>query len=73
MEAVFELLSQHQNEIGMRGLSISQLMTPVKKSLSCNIFKWSGRYFAQTRGLAMGQRLAPVLAISFMAKIEAPG
>ncbi|EYC03619.1 hypothetical protein Y032_0092g2523 [Ancylostoma ceylanicum] len=37
-----------------------------------NIFKWSGTYFAQVRGLAMGQRLAPVLAICFMSRIEAP-
>uniref|UniRef100_A0A7I4Y8Y3 Reverse transcriptase domain-containing protein n=1 Tax=Haemonchus contortus TaxID=6289 RepID=A0A7I4Y8Y3_HAECO len=72
MEAVVELLSQHQSDINMRGLSISQLMALVNECLSCNIFKWSGRYFAQTRGLAMGQRLAPVLAIAFMAKIEAP-
>ncbi|VDP30382.1 unnamed protein product [Heligmosomoides polygyrus] len=33
---------------------------------------WSGYYFSQIRGLAMGQRLAPTLAIAFMAKIETP-
>ncbi|KAK6044640.1 hypothetical protein COOONC_17855 [Cooperia oncophora] len=33
---------------------------------------WAGRYYEQTRGLAMGQRLAPTLAIAFMSKIEAP-
>ncbi|EYC07299.1 hypothetical protein Y032_0071g579 [Ancylostoma ceylanicum] len=47
-------------------------MTLVKECLSCNIFKWSGKYFSQIRGLAMGQRLAPVIAICFMSKIEAP-
>ncbi|VDM62965.1 unnamed protein product [Angiostrongylus costaricensis] len=33
---------------------------------------WSGKYYAQIRGLAMGQRLAPSLAIAFMSKVEAP-
>ncbi|EYC04549.1 hypothetical protein Y032_0087g2074 [Ancylostoma ceylanicum] len=47
-------------------------MILVKECLSCNIFKWSGTYFSQKRGLAMGQRLAPVLAICFMSKIEEP-
>ena len=47
-------------------------MTLLKECLSCTVFKWSGKHFAQTRGLAMGQRLAPVLAIAFMAKVESP-
>ncbi|VDM54966.1 unnamed protein product [Angiostrongylus costaricensis] len=33
---------------------------------------WSGKYYAQIRGLAMGHRLAPSLAIAFMSKVEAP-
>ncbi|VDM64902.1 unnamed protein product [Angiostrongylus costaricensis] len=33
---------------------------------------WSGKYYAQIRGLAIGQRLAPSLAIAFMSKVEAP-
>ncbi|KAJ1369976.1 hypothetical protein KIN20_031600 [Parelaphostrongylus tenuis] len=33
--------------------------------------RWSGKYFLQIRGLAMGQRLAPSLAI-LMYKVEAP-
>ncbi|VDM64687.1 unnamed protein product [Angiostrongylus costaricensis] len=33
---------------------------------------WSGKYYAQIRGLAMGQRLAPTLAVAFMSKVEAP-
>ena len=56
----------------MFGLSKARVMTLIKECLSCNVFKWSGAYFSQTRGLAMGQRLAPVLAICFMSKIEEP-
>ncbi|VDM54725.1 unnamed protein product [Angiostrongylus costaricensis] len=32
---------------------------------------WSGKYYAQIRGLAMGQRLALTLAVAFMSKMEA--
>ncbi|VDP27841.1 unnamed protein product [Heligmosomoides polygyrus] len=72
MEAVFELLNQYAGAINMYGFSINQAMILLKECLACNVFRWSGKYFAQTRGLAMGQRLAPTLAISFMSKIEAP-
>ncbi|KAJ1372755.1 hypothetical protein KIN20_035000 [Parelaphostrongylus tenuis] len=37
----------------------------------CSLPKWSGNYFAQIKGLAMGQRLAPTLAIAFMSEVEA--
>ncbi|KAK6762865.1 hypothetical protein RB195_023533 [Necator americanus] len=47
-------------------------MTLINECLNCSIFRWSGQYYRQLRGLAMGQRLAPTLAIVFMAKIEKP-
>ncbi|KAK6735610.1 hypothetical protein RB195_018681 [Necator americanus] len=72
IQAMFELLKDNIKTINLHGLSISQLMVLLKACLDCNIFRWSGNYFAQPKGLAMGQRLAPTLAISFMAKIEAP-
>ncbi|EYC29522.1 hypothetical protein Y032_0006g3016 [Ancylostoma ceylanicum] len=72
MQAIFELLSEHVGTINLHGFSISQLMLLLKACLNCNVFRWYGRYFAQVRGLAMGQRLAPTLAIAFMAKIELP-
>uniref|UniRef100_A0A7I4Z1G1 Reverse transcriptase domain-containing protein n=1 Tax=Haemonchus contortus TaxID=6289 RepID=A0A7I4Z1G1_HAECO len=72
MQATHELLNTHAGSINMYGLSVSQVMTLVKKCLDCSIFRWSGRYFKQVRGLAMGQRLAPVLAIAYMSKIEKP-
>uniref|UniRef100_A0A0K0CYG0 Reverse transcriptase domain-containing protein n=1 Tax=Angiostrongylus cantonensis TaxID=6313 RepID=A0A0K0CYG0_ANGCA len=75
MQAIRELLIQHEGAINMYGFSIQQLMTLLKensKNLNCSIFRWSGRYYAQMRGLAMGQRLAPSLAIAYMSKVEAP-
>ena len=70
MQAIFELLSEHQGAINMYGLSIQQLMPFIKECLNCSIFRWSGNYFAQMKGLAMGQRLAPSIAVAFISKIE---
>ncbi|EYB88370.1 hypothetical protein Y032_0248g83 [Ancylostoma ceylanicum] len=72
MQAILELLTEHHANINMHGLSIAHVMALLSECLSCTVFRWSGNYFAQCRGLAMGQRLAPVLAIAFMAKIESP-
>ncbi|EYC17445.1 hypothetical protein Y032_0030g2054 [Ancylostoma ceylanicum] len=72
LQAVSEMLQVHTASIEMYGLSIRRTITLIKDCLNCNIFKWSGKYFSQIRGLAMGQRLAPVLAICFMSKIEQP-
>ncbi|KAJ1364545.1 hypothetical protein KIN20_024668 [Parelaphostrongylus tenuis] len=47
-------------------------MALLKKCLNCSILEWSGKYYAQMRGLPIGQRLAPCLANAFMSKVEAP-
>uniref|UniRef100_A0A7I5ECJ5 Reverse transcriptase domain-containing protein n=1 Tax=Haemonchus contortus TaxID=6289 RepID=A0A7I5ECJ5_HAECO len=66
------MLDERETEIVTFGLSKVHIMTLIKECLNCNIFKWSGQYFSQNRGLAMGQRLAPVLAICFMSRVERP-
>ena len=70
MEAVFELLMEHQDSLHMYGLTIQQVMTLLSECLNCCIFRWSGSYYRQVRGLAMGQRLAPTVAIAFMSKLK---
>ncbi|EYB83018.1 hypothetical protein Y032_0345g3120 [Ancylostoma ceylanicum] len=72
MQAIFELLSEHQTSLNLYGLSVRHIMTLLKECLCCSIFRWSGHYYKQIRGLAMGQRLAPTLAIAFMSKVENP-
>ncbi|VDL64221.1 unnamed protein product [Nippostrongylus brasiliensis] len=72
LQALSEMLDRHINNINTFGLERNSIMTLVKECLNCNIFKWSGSYYSQLRGLAMGQRLAPVLAICFMSRIEEP-
>ncbi|VDP22117.1 unnamed protein product [Heligmosomoides polygyrus] len=68
LQAVSEILTERQTCVNLYGLSVSQVMTLVNECLMCNVFKWSGEYYRQIRGLAMGQRLAPVLAVAFMSK-----
>ncbi|VDM64553.1 unnamed protein product [Angiostrongylus costaricensis] len=72
MQAIFELLTQHEGEINMYGFKREQLMALLKECLSCSNFRWSGKYYAQIKGSAMVQRLTPSLAIAFMSKVEAP-
>ncbi|KAK6735385.1 hypothetical protein RB195_018537 [Necator americanus] len=70
MQAVFELLVEHRDTLDLHEFSIRQIMTLLDECLKCSIFRWAGNYYRQVRGLAMGQRLAPTLAIAFMSKIE---
>ncbi|KAK6733433.1 hypothetical protein RB195_017272 [Necator americanus] len=72
LQALSEMIDLYGNNLETYGLSKSRIITLIKECLNCNIFRWSGNYFAQLRGLAMGQRLAPVLAIRFMSRIEEP-
>uniref|UniRef100_A0A0K0DBP8 Reverse transcriptase domain-containing protein n=1 Tax=Angiostrongylus cantonensis TaxID=6313 RepID=A0A0K0DBP8_ANGCA len=71
-QAIRGLLMQHEGAINIYGFSTQQLMKLSKECRNCSTFRWSGRCYAQMRGLAMGQRLAPSLAIAYMAKVEAP-
>ena len=52
------------------GLSISDIKVLLTACLKCNIFRFEGQYYKQLRGLAMGNRLAPLLAVAFMDRIE---
>ncbi|EYC41359.1 hypothetical protein Y032_0572g144 [Ancylostoma ceylanicum] len=72
LQALSELLDKHARCINTFGLSKARILVLIRECLKCNIFKWSGKYFSQIRGLAMGQRLAPVLAMCFMSRIEEP-
>lgn len=47
MQAVYEMLVEHQDHITLYGLSIAQLMTLVDECLQCNILKWAMEYYRQ--------------------------
>ncbi|KAK6737670.1 hypothetical protein RB195_020029 [Necator americanus] len=72
LQATSELLLEHQGTLNMYGFAIQQIMMLLSECLRCSVFRWSGQYYRQIRGLAMGQRLAPTLAVAFMSKVEKP-
>lgn len=64
------LLESHHQEINMLGLSVSDVTKLLNHCLSNNYLRFGDRYFRQTRGIAMGSRVAPPLAIIFMDSLE---
>lgn len=70
IDATMEMLLEYLNKVNLQGLLPEDIYTLLTVVLDANIFKWSNNFFKQLRGLAMGLRLAPILAIIFMHKLE---
>ena len=70
IRALEQLLLQHAGETEMFGFTVPAIIRLTETVLSANIFCWSGKYFRQKRGLAMGCRVAPIIAKVFMHMIE---
>lgn len=56
--------------IDLKCFQHSDIDSMLTACLECNIFRYGNQYYKQIRGLAMGNRLAPLLAISYMDAIE---
>ncbi|XGW22287.1 hypothetical protein V3C99_004927, partial [Haemonchus contortus] len=54
----------------MMGFSRSEVKDLIEAALECNIFCFDNKFYKQKRGLAMGNRVAPVLAVIFLDHIE---
>ncbi|EYB91798.1 hypothetical protein Y032_0202g1796 [Ancylostoma ceylanicum] len=52
------------------GFNANDIRVMLSATLSCNIFCFNNKMYEQKRGLAMGNRIAPLLAIIFMDHIE---
>ncbi|EYC45601.1 hypothetical protein Y032_0422g1193 [Ancylostoma ceylanicum] len=50
--------------------SADDITTMINSVLSCNVFRFDNKFYEQRRGLAMGNRIAPLLAIIFLDHIE---
>ncbi|EYC24834.1 hypothetical protein Y032_0013g2128 [Ancylostoma ceylanicum] len=70
IDAVLDLLRRHHNEIHTFGLGEDDLRELLVTTLSCNIFQFDGEFYRQKRGLAMGLRISPLLAVIYMDRIE---
>ena len=63
----FIKLSQaNRKSINLYNLKICDIEQLLNACLSCNFFKFNNTYYRQNRGLAMDNRLAPILAIAYM-------
>jgi hypothetical protein len=63
-------LEKEKKNIELFQFSIPDIVLLTKTIFQSNCFSWRGTYFQQQRGLAMGNRLAPILAILYMDRIE---
>ncbi|VDP09726.1 unnamed protein product [Heligmosomoides polygyrus] len=70
INAVLELLRRHHEEIHNFGMTEEDIQALLETILKCNIFQFDGVFYAQKRGLAMGLRIAPLLAIVYLDRIE---
>ncbi|EYC04165.1 hypothetical protein Y032_0089g2259 [Ancylostoma ceylanicum] len=66
MKSLLEHLSNHSREVSLCGFSTSDVETLLEAALDCNVFRFNNNFYAQKRGLAMGMRIAPLLAIIYL-------
>ena len=70
LSCLSSILDDQYNNICTYGLSKRLLLSLTEVCLRFACFSWSGVLYEQKRGLAMGNRLAPILAILFMHSLE---
>ncbi|EYB96537.1 hypothetical protein Y032_0149g2693 [Ancylostoma ceylanicum] len=70
IRTLIDLLNRHWNEVETFGLSSIEIEALLNATLSCNVFRFDNNFFMQKRGLAMGIRIAPLLAIVYLDYIE---
>ncbi|KAK6017298.1 hypothetical protein OSTOST_17183, partial [Ostertagia ostertagi] len=70
VESCIRLLRLHHQELQLFDLNINDMEELLRTVVEVNIFRFRNRFYKQKRGLAMGSRLAPLLAIVFMDSLE---
>ncbi|EYC09420.1 hypothetical protein Y032_0060g3105 [Ancylostoma ceylanicum] len=70
IKTLLELVNIHSKEVSMCGFAISDIEVLLEATLACNVFRFDNNFYAQRRGLAMGIRIAPLLAIIYLDHIE---
>lgn len=72
VEACLQLLRLHHQNLQLFGLSGEDVEELLRSVVEVSTFRFRNVFYKQTRGLAMGSRLAPLLAIIFMDCLERP-
>ncbi|EYC11044.1 hypothetical protein Y032_0052g2183 [Ancylostoma ceylanicum] len=68
--SLLELLNHHSKEVSLCGFSATDIEILLQATLDCNVFRFNNNFYAQKRGLTMGIRIAPLLAIIYLDHIE---
>ena len=63
-------LERERNNIQLYQFSVADVILLTQTIFQNNCFSWKRKFYQQLRGLAMGNRLAPILAILYMDRIE---
>jgi len=70
IKAIIELALDNKTEVEEYGIHIEEIEEVLKLILNNNIIKFGDKCFIQKKGVAMGNRLAPLVAIIFMHSLE---
>ena len=70
IDAVIQLLDKNIAKVNMFGTSLKDVRELLSHVLSNNYVRFGSKTFKQTSGIAMGNRVAPPVAISFMHILE---
>ncbi|MFH4981108.1 hypothetical protein AB6A40_007817 [Gnathostoma spinigerum] len=71
IESLQFFLAQNESITVRAGLTSKQITELVDICLRANYFSFAGTFYQQIRGVAMGNRLAPILAVLYMGYLEA--
>ena len=70
ISAAITKLEQHKDDVVMLGLTVADVQLILQYVLSNNYFEFNSKQYRQKRGIAMGNHLAPPLAILVMDALE---
>ena len=70
IQAVREALENHLNDIDFCGLSVDEICNLLETCLKNNVFRFGDEFYLQKQGVAMGNPVAPIVAILFMDRFE---
>ena len=70
VSAVTEMITEYQDEIDLCGLSPDDITSLLTHVLENNTFRFDDQHYRQRVGIAMGNKVAPPVAIIFMHRFE---
>ena len=70
IQACMTMLREHEAHVDTFGMTLEDIERLLKHCLTQNFVRFGSKYFRQRTGIAMGSRVAPPLAITFMHTLE---